>query len=312
MFTFPHNVFNVNCIWLKLLLLFCFVLFSEFNTVCKQYNKLAQVLITFETLWYTQWKANVESVKGGITMNVLAYNPHDGTIIVNSDSGYQKFSLQLFFLSWLGKLVRIMQKNDFMLTWGKWCRKILCSSWLQNRFLFERNQTATTFSALKKSNTWREKLENVGFSLKISMNNHQAFFILSEYLLSVKRELCFLKLTLSFICFTFLEQNEICACKYVFLQDLRDSARSQIHVPHANGTPRISVEDSEQRDEIQKLQIPIGQSYQWFLWRQRHDPLPDGQSVQGTCAHDDLHILTRMAHHHMAQHEHRCISLQGK
>ena len=179
------------------------VLLSEFNTVCKQYNKLAQVLITFETLWYTQWKANVESVKGGITMNVLAYNPHDGTIIVNSDSGYQKFSLQLFFLSWLGKLVRIMQKNDFMLTWGKWCRKYLCSSWLQKRFLFERNQTATTFSALKKSNTWREKLENVGFSLKISMNNHQTFFILGKYLLSVKRELCFLKLTLSFICFIF-------------------------------------------------------------------------------------------------------------
>ena len=60
----------------------------EFNSVCKQYNKLAQVLITFETLWYTQWKANVESVRGGASLHVLAYNPlQPRAILVNSDSG---------------------------------------------------------------------------------------------------------------------------------------------------------------------------------------------------------------------------------
>ncbi|XP_075255403.1 dynein axonemal heavy chain 5-like isoform X4 [Convolutriloba macropyga] len=75
----------------------------EFSKICKQYNKLAEVLITYETLWYTQWKQTLDSTSGGggsgLQLNVLSYNPRESLIVVNSDKGVYEMLQEAKFMS---------------------------------------------------------------------------------------------------------------------------------------------------------------------------------------------------------------------
>ncbi|XP_063714091.1 dynein axonemal heavy chain 5-like isoform X5 [Symsagittifera roscoffensis] len=72
---------------------------KEFSRICKQYNKLAEVLITYETLYYSQWKTSLDASNAGLQLNVLSYKPRETSIVVNSDAGVYEILQEAKFMA---------------------------------------------------------------------------------------------------------------------------------------------------------------------------------------------------------------------
>lgn len=60
----------------------------EFARLVRLYNRLATALVTFESLWFTQWKGQIEQAKSGMNATLLVRHPATGEMSVNADDKY--------------------------------------------------------------------------------------------------------------------------------------------------------------------------------------------------------------------------------
>ncbi|RDD45872.1 Dynein heavy chain 5, axonemal [Trichoplax sp. H2] len=58
---------------------------ADSTRVIKNYNRIASTLIKFESLWFSQWKAHIDSAKHGLKVPLLLRHPKTGDLIVNAD-----------------------------------------------------------------------------------------------------------------------------------------------------------------------------------------------------------------------------------
>ena len=58
---------------------------KDFSRIVKLYNRLATVLVTFESLWFTHWKQTVDHARNGLRATLFAKHPETNEIIVNAD-----------------------------------------------------------------------------------------------------------------------------------------------------------------------------------------------------------------------------------
>uniref|UniRef100_A0A2C9K4Z2 AAA+ ATPase domain-containing protein n=1 Tax=Biomphalaria glabrata TaxID=6526 RepID=A0A2C9K4Z2_BIOGL len=58
---------------------------ADYGSQVRTYNKLATALVTFESLWFTQWKNNIEQARSGLKATLFVLHPVTGDIIVNAD-----------------------------------------------------------------------------------------------------------------------------------------------------------------------------------------------------------------------------------
>ncbi|CAL1527205.1 unnamed protein product [Lymnaea stagnalis] len=58
---------------------------ADYGRQVRMYNKLATALVTFESLWFTQWKNNIEQARSGLKATLFVLHPDSGEIIVNAD-----------------------------------------------------------------------------------------------------------------------------------------------------------------------------------------------------------------------------------
>ena len=52
------------------------------------YNRLATALVTFEGLWLTHWKSNIDYAKIGLKATLFIVHPDTNDILVNADEKY--------------------------------------------------------------------------------------------------------------------------------------------------------------------------------------------------------------------------------
>ncbi|KAK6187606.1 hypothetical protein SNE40_005595 [Patella caerulea] len=58
---------------------------TEFGRIVRIYNRLATALVTFESLWFTQWKNRIDSARSGLRATLFVHHPVTNKIVVNSD-----------------------------------------------------------------------------------------------------------------------------------------------------------------------------------------------------------------------------------
>ena len=58
---------------------------KDFSRIVKIYNRLATTLVTFESLWFTNWKQRIEQAKSGLRATLFIEHPDSGEIVVNAD-----------------------------------------------------------------------------------------------------------------------------------------------------------------------------------------------------------------------------------
>ncbi|XP_055954878.1 dynein axonemal heavy chain 8 [Patella vulgata] len=58
---------------------------TEFGRIVRIYNRLATALVTFESLWFTQWKNRIDMAKSGLRATLFVHHPVTNKIVVNSD-----------------------------------------------------------------------------------------------------------------------------------------------------------------------------------------------------------------------------------
>lgn len=61
---------------------------GDFSRIVKIYNRLATALVTFESLWFAQWKNRIEHAKAGLRATLFINHPNTGEILVNTDERY--------------------------------------------------------------------------------------------------------------------------------------------------------------------------------------------------------------------------------
>ncbi|BFZ10052.1 hypothetical protein BsWGS_13093 [Bradybaena similaris] len=74
----------------------------DFGNQVRIYNRLAIVLVTFESLWFTQWKRNIEEVSSGLRSTLFVLHPETGDIVVNSDNRILELIQEVKWMSRLG------------------------------------------------------------------------------------------------------------------------------------------------------------------------------------------------------------------
>ncbi|KAJ8314952.1 hypothetical protein KUTeg_007102 [Tegillarca granosa] len=60
-------------------------LLGDFSRMVKIYNKLATALVTFESLWFTQWKNRIDHARDGLRATLFIRHPNTDEICVNAD-----------------------------------------------------------------------------------------------------------------------------------------------------------------------------------------------------------------------------------
>ncbi|XP_077977225.1 dynein axonemal heavy chain 8-like isoform X3 [Glandiceps talaboti] len=58
---------------------------KDFPRIVKYYNRIATALVTFESLWFSQWKTHIDHAKAGLKATLLIHHPENGAIVVNAD-----------------------------------------------------------------------------------------------------------------------------------------------------------------------------------------------------------------------------------
>ena len=58
---------------------------KDFPRIVKYYNRIATALVTFESLWFSQWKSHIDHAKAGLKATLLIHHPQSGDIMVNAD-----------------------------------------------------------------------------------------------------------------------------------------------------------------------------------------------------------------------------------
>ncbi|ESO89151.1 hypothetical protein LOTGIDRAFT_229063 [Lottia gigantea] len=58
---------------------------TEYGRIVRIYNRLATALVTFESLWFTQWKNRIDLAKSGLRATLFVYHPDTNEVVVNSD-----------------------------------------------------------------------------------------------------------------------------------------------------------------------------------------------------------------------------------
>lgn len=59
---------------------------KDYGRIVKLYNRLATVLVTFESLWFTHWRnTRVEEALAGLRATLLVHHPQTNNIVVNAD-----------------------------------------------------------------------------------------------------------------------------------------------------------------------------------------------------------------------------------
>ena len=57
---------------------------GDFGRIVRIYNKLATALVTFESLWFTQWKNRIDHARIGLRATLLVYHPTTEEIVLNA------------------------------------------------------------------------------------------------------------------------------------------------------------------------------------------------------------------------------------
>lgn len=58
---------------------------GDFSRIVRIYNRLATALVTFESLWFAQWKNRIEHAKTGLRATLFVNHPTTGEMVVNTD-----------------------------------------------------------------------------------------------------------------------------------------------------------------------------------------------------------------------------------
>lgn len=58
---------------------------TDFGRIVRIYNRLATALVTFESLWFTQWKNRIEQARAGLRATLFVHHPVTREIVVNAD-----------------------------------------------------------------------------------------------------------------------------------------------------------------------------------------------------------------------------------
>ncbi|XP_070190368.1 uncharacterized protein [Littorina saxatilis] len=58
---------------------------TDFGRIVRIYNRLATALVTFESLWFTQWKNRIEQARAGLRATLFVHNPETREVVVNAD-----------------------------------------------------------------------------------------------------------------------------------------------------------------------------------------------------------------------------------
>ena len=61
---------------------------SDFGRIVRIYNRLATVLVTFESLWFTQWRSRIDLARIGLQATLFVHHPLTNEIVVNADERY--------------------------------------------------------------------------------------------------------------------------------------------------------------------------------------------------------------------------------
>lgn len=71
---------------------------GDFGRIVRIYNKLATALVTFESLWFTQWKNRIDHARNGLRATLFVHHPTTEEIVVNADERYENQETYLNFL----------------------------------------------------------------------------------------------------------------------------------------------------------------------------------------------------------------------
>lgn len=58
---------------------------KDFGRVCKVYNRLATALVTFESLWFSNWRSHIDHARDGLRATLFVHHPDTKEIVVNAD-----------------------------------------------------------------------------------------------------------------------------------------------------------------------------------------------------------------------------------
>ncbi len=58
---------------------------KDFGRVVRVYNRLATALVTFESLWFTHWKASIEQARSGLKSTLFVHHPQTKDLLLNFD-----------------------------------------------------------------------------------------------------------------------------------------------------------------------------------------------------------------------------------
>ncbi len=86
---------------------------GDFARIAKKYNKLAAILIAYETIYLNQWKTSIDEARLGLKAHLLCQDPTTNKLTVN----YDVRLLQLFHESkWLKRMgIEIPQQAQDLL-----------------------------------------------------------------------------------------------------------------------------------------------------------------------------------------------------
>ncbi|XP_060567478.1 dynein axonemal heavy chain 5-like [Ruditapes philippinarum] len=63
---------------------------GDFGRIVRIYNRLATALVTFESLWFTQWKGRIDQARNGLRATLFVHHPVTNEIVVNADESNRK------------------------------------------------------------------------------------------------------------------------------------------------------------------------------------------------------------------------------
>ncbi|OWF37572.1 Dynein heavy chain 5, axonemal [Mizuhopecten yessoensis] len=90
---------------------------GDFGRIVRIYNRLATALVTFESLWFTQWKNRIEQARSGLRATLFVHHPSTDQIVVNADERVLELIHEAKWLTRLGiqipeSAVSIMQQES--------------------------------------------------------------------------------------------------------------------------------------------------------------------------------------------------------
>ncbi|XP_070568705.1 dynein axonemal heavy chain 5-like isoform X4 [Ptychodera flava] len=75
---------------------------KDFPRIVKYYNRIATALVTFESLWFSQWKSHIDHAKTGLKATLLIHHPQTGDIVVNADDSVLQLIHECRWMTRLG------------------------------------------------------------------------------------------------------------------------------------------------------------------------------------------------------------------